>query len=40
MASVDDLILLLAIGANASLGWARIATLRACEEMARIARSE
>ncbi|MGB9737609.1 response regulator [Chloroflexus sp.] len=40
MASIDDLILLLAIGANASLGWARIATLRACEEMARIARSE
>lgn len=40
MASVDDLILLLAIGANASLGWARIAALRACEEMARIARSE
>lgn len=40
MASVDDLILLLAIGANASLGWARIAALRACEDMARIARSE
>ncbi|WP_448337007.1 response regulator [Chloroflexus aurantiacus] len=40
MASVDDLILLLAIGANASLGWARIAALRACEEMARIAHSE
>ncbi|MCS6888747.1 MAG: response regulator [Chloroflexus sp.] len=40
MASVDDLILLLAIGANASLGWARIAALRACEEMARIARSD
>ncbi|MEF3273420.1 MAG: response regulator [Chloroflexus sp.] len=39
MASIDDLILLLAIGANASLGWARIAALRACEEMARIARS-
>ncbi|WP_298821265.1 response regulator [Chloroflexus sp.] len=39
MASVEDLILLLAIGANASLGWARIAALRVCEEMARIARS-
>ncbi len=40
MATVDDLILLLAIGANASLGWARIAAQRACEEMARIARND
>lgn len=39
MATLDDLLLLLAIGPNASLGWARIATLRACEEVLRIARS-
>lgn len=38
MATMDDLLLLLAIGPNASLGWARIATLRACEEVLRIAR--
>jgi predicted regulator of Ras-like GTPase activity (Roadblock/LC7/MglB family) len=37
MATVDDLLLLIAIGPNASLGWARIATLRACEEVQRIA---
>lgn len=39
MATMDDLLLLLAIGPNASLGWARIATLRTCEEVLRIARS-
>jgi DNA-binding NarL/FixJ family response regulator/predicted regulator of Ras-like GTPase activity (Roadblock/LC7/MglB family) len=38
MATMDDLLLLIAIGPNASLGWARIATLRACEEVLRIAR--
>lgn len=38
MATLDDLLLLVAIGPNASLGWARIATLRACEEVVRIAR--
>jgi predicted regulator of Ras-like GTPase activity (Roadblock/LC7/MglB family) len=38
MATMDDLLLLIAIGPNASLGWARIATLRACEEVQRIAR--
>ncbi|MGQ9927325.1 MAG: response regulator [Chloroflexaceae bacterium] len=38
MATMDDLLLLVAIGPNASLGWARIATLRACEEVLRIAR--
>ncbi|MCS6882113.1 MAG: response regulator [Oscillochloridaceae bacterium] len=37
MATMDDLLLLVAIGPNASLGWARIATLRACEEVLRIA---
>jgi CheY-like chemotaxis protein len=37
MAHINDLLLLLAIGANASLGWARIATLRACEDITRIA---
>ena len=40
MASMDDLLLLIAIGPNASLGWARIATLRACEEVIRIAHGE
>ena len=40
MAQMENLLLLLAIGANASLGWARIATLRACEEVLRIARGE
>jgi DNA-binding NarL/FixJ family response regulator/predicted regulator of Ras-like GTPase activity (Roadblock/LC7/MglB family) len=39
MATMSDLLLLIAIGPNASLGWARIATLRACEEVLRIARS-
>ncbi|NTU77869.1 MAG: response regulator [Chloroflexales bacterium] len=40
MATMDDLLLLIAIGPNASLGWARIATLRACEEVLRIARGQ
>lgn len=40
MATMGDLLLLLAIGPNASLGWARIATMRACEEVQRIARGE
>jgi CheY-like chemotaxis protein len=39
MATMSDLLLLIAIGPNASLGWARIATLRACEEVLRIAHS-
>jgi CheY-like chemotaxis protein len=38
MATMDDLLVLIAIGPSASLGWARIATLRACEEVLRIAR--
>ncbi|GAB4434216.1 MAG: response regulator [Chloroflexi bacterium OHK40] len=38
MATMADLLLLIAIGPNASLGWARIATLRACEDVLRIAR--
>lgn len=38
MATMSDLLLLIAIGPSASLGWARIATLRACEEVLRIAR--
>ena len=38
MAQVDDLLLLLAIGPNASLGWARITTMRTCEELSRIVR--
>lgn len=37
MATMNDLLLLIAIGPNASLGWARIATLRACEEIMQIA---
>ncbi|PDW04452.1 roadblock/LC7 domain-containing protein [Candidatus Viridilinea mediisalina] len=37
MATMNDLLLLIAIGPNASLGWARIATLRACEEILKIA---
>jgi CheY-like chemotaxis protein len=37
MATMDNLLLLVAIGPNASLGWARIATLRACDEVLRIA---
>jgi predicted regulator of Ras-like GTPase activity (Roadblock/LC7/MglB family) len=40
MAQMEDLLLLLAIGANASLGWSRIATLRTIENVLRIARSE
>ncbi len=40
MATMDDLLLLIAIGPNASLGWARIATLRACEEVLHIARGD
>jgi CheY-like chemotaxis protein len=39
MATMGDLLLLLGIGPKASLGWARITTLRACEEIARIAYS-
>ncbi len=37
MAHMDDLLLLLALSADTSLGWARIATLRACDEIIRIA---
>ncbi len=40
MATMGDLLLLIAIGPNASLGWARIATLRACEEVLHIARGD
>lgn len=40
MVTIEDLLLLLAIGPNASLGWARIATMRACEEVLRIAHGE
>ncbi len=40
MVTIEDLLLLIAIGPNASLGWARIATLRACEEVVRIARGQ
>lgn len=40
MATMGDLLLLIAIGPNASLGWARIATMRACEEIQRIARAD
>lgn len=40
MATMADLLLLIAIGPNASLGWARIATLRACDEVLAIARGE
>lgn len=36
MAHMDDLLLLLALSADTSLGWARIATLRACDEIMRI----
>ncbi len=39
MSTVDDLLLLIAIGPNASLGWARITIMRACEDVQRIARS-
>ncbi|MEI7772300.1 MAG: response regulator [Chloroflexales bacterium] len=37
MATIDHLLLLIAIGPNASLGWARITMLRACEDVLRIA---
>ncbi|MCU0490088.1 MAG: response regulator [Chloroflexaceae bacterium] len=37
IAQMENLLLVLAIGANASLGWARIAALRACEDVLRIA---
>lgn len=40
MCTMNDLLLLIAIGPNASLGWARIATMRACEEVLRIARGQ
>ncbi len=40
MAHMDDLLLLLALSADTSLGWARIATLRACDEILRISRGE
>ncbi len=40
MATMDDLLLLIAIGPNASLGWARITMMRACEDVLRIAHSE
>lgn len=40
MATMNDLLLLIAIGPSASLGWARIATLRACEEVLQIARGQ
>ncbi|HMQ32066.1 MAG TPA: response regulator [Chloroflexaceae bacterium] len=40
MATMNDLLLLIAIGPNASLGWARIATLRACEQVLHIARGD
>lgn len=39
MALMENFLLLLAIGRQASLGWARIAIMRACEEVLRIARS-
>lgn len=37
MATIDDLLLVIAIGPQASLGWARIAVMRACEDILRIA---
>lgn len=37
MAHMEDLLLLLALSADTSLGWARIATLRACDEIMHIA---
>nr|WP_044200690.1 response regulator [Oscillochloris trichoides] len=37
MATVEDLILVIAIGPQASLGWARITLMRACDEIMRIA---
>jgi CheY-like chemotaxis protein/predicted regulator of Ras-like GTPase activity (Roadblock/LC7/MglB family) len=38
MATMDDLLLLIAIGPHASLGWARIAVMRACEAILQIVR--
>jgi CheY-like chemotaxis protein len=40
MAHMGNLLLVLAIGPNASLGWARIATMRTCEEVLRITHAE
>jgi DNA-binding NarL/FixJ family response regulator/predicted regulator of Ras-like GTPase activity (Roadblock/LC7/MglB family) len=40
MVTIEDLLLLIAIGPNASLGWARIATMRACEEVLQIAHGQ
>lgn len=40
MAHMEDLLLLLALSADTSLGWARIATMRACEEILRIAHGD
>lgn len=37
MAHMENMLLLLALSADTSLGWARIATLRACDEIMRIA---
>ncbi|NTV66015.1 MAG: response regulator [Oscillochloris sp.] len=39
IATMDDLLLVIALGPQASLGWARITVLRACEDILRIARS-
>ncbi|WP_174842854.1 response regulator [Candidatus Oscillochloris fontis] len=36
MATIEDLILVIAIGPQASLGWARITLMRACDEIMRI----
>jgi len=38
MATMDDLLLLIAIGPQASLGWARIAVMRACDDVLLIAK--
>ncbi|MBX0326826.1 response regulator [Oscillochloris sp. ZM17-4] len=38
IATMDSLLLLIAIGPQASLGWARIAVMRACEDVLLIAR--
>ncbi|NTV65319.1 MAG: response regulator, partial [Oscillochloris sp.] len=40
MATMDDLLLLIAIGPQASLGWARIAVMRACEDILRITQGQ
>lgn len=39
MAAMENLLLLIAVGPNASLGWARIAIMRAFEDVLRIAHS-